>query len=196
VQNSLYVQVLRSPILTALLHSTQAARVSQTLRRGTRNGITELSQLELNLVTVVVILLCMSNALYIYGLLMLAVICWTDRDAVWVVGSHWPKKSCVRWGSDPPWERTILGERAANVKSGTLWGHLCENSWTDRDAVWTACSDWPKKSRIRWGPDPHKKGQFWGKGSPIVKYRDFLPWAVQKRLNRSINSHSINNQTQ
>jgi len=44
VQNSLYVQVLRSPILTALLHGTPATGVSQTLRRGTRNGITELSQ--------------------------------------------------------------------------------------------------------------------------------------------------------
>ena len=43
-QNSLYVQVLRSPILAALLHGTPAADVSQTLRRGTRNGITELSQ--------------------------------------------------------------------------------------------------------------------------------------------------------
>ena len=30
------------------------------------------------------------------------------------------------------------------------------------------------------------KGQFWGKGMPTVKYRDFLPWDVQKRLNRSI----------
>jgi len=27
-----------------------------------------------------------------------------------------------------------------------------------------------------------RKGQFWGKGSPIVKYMDFLPWAVQKGL--------------
>jgi len=44
VQNSLYVQVLRSGILAALLHGTPAADVSQTLRRGTRNGITELSQ--------------------------------------------------------------------------------------------------------------------------------------------------------
>ena len=35
---------LRSPILSALLHATPAAGVSQTLRRGTRNGITELSQ--------------------------------------------------------------------------------------------------------------------------------------------------------
>jgi len=42
VQNSLYVQVLRSTILAALLHGTPAAGVSQTLRRGTSNGITEL----------------------------------------------------------------------------------------------------------------------------------------------------------
>jgi len=35
---------LRSPILSALLHGTPAAGVSQTLRPGTRNGITELSQ--------------------------------------------------------------------------------------------------------------------------------------------------------
>ena len=44
VQNSLYVQVLRSPILAALLHGSRAAVVSQTLRRGTGNGVTELSQ--------------------------------------------------------------------------------------------------------------------------------------------------------
>jgi len=44
VQNSLYVQVLRSPILSALLHGTQPAGVSEILRRGTRNGIVELSQ--------------------------------------------------------------------------------------------------------------------------------------------------------
>ena len=43
VQNSLYVQVLRSSILEALLHFTPAAGVSQTLRCGTRNRITELS---------------------------------------------------------------------------------------------------------------------------------------------------------
>jgi len=44
VHNSLYVQVLRSPILAALLHGTAAAGVSQTLRCRTRNRITELSQ--------------------------------------------------------------------------------------------------------------------------------------------------------
>ena len=44
VQNSLYVQFLRSPILATLLHGTPAADVSQTMWRGTRSGITELSQ--------------------------------------------------------------------------------------------------------------------------------------------------------
>jgi len=44
VQNSLCVQVLHSSILAALLHGTPAADVSQTSRRGTRNGITELLQ--------------------------------------------------------------------------------------------------------------------------------------------------------
>jgi len=38
------IQALRSRILAALLHATPAAGVSQTLRRGRRNGITELSQ--------------------------------------------------------------------------------------------------------------------------------------------------------
>ena len=44
VQNSLYVQVLRSAIglLSALLHGTRVAGVSQNLRRATMNGITEL----------------------------------------------------------------------------------------------------------------------------------------------------------
>jgi len=44
VHDSRYVQVLHSPILAALLHGTPAAGVSQTLRRGTSYGITELSQ--------------------------------------------------------------------------------------------------------------------------------------------------------
>jgi len=42
VQNSLCVQVLRSPILAALLHGTRAVGVSQTLKRSTRSGIKEL----------------------------------------------------------------------------------------------------------------------------------------------------------
>ena len=45
LQHSLCVQVLRS-ILASLLHGTRAAAVSQAWLRGTRNGITELSQRE------------------------------------------------------------------------------------------------------------------------------------------------------
>jgi len=45
VQNSLWVQVLRSLILAALLHSTRAVGASQTLLLGTRKGIAELSLL-------------------------------------------------------------------------------------------------------------------------------------------------------
>jgi len=44
VQNSLYIQVLHYPVLAVLLHGTPAAGVSQTLRRDTKNGITELLQ--------------------------------------------------------------------------------------------------------------------------------------------------------
>jgi len=42
LQNSLCVQVFRSPILVALLHGTRAVGISQTLRHGARNGIKEL----------------------------------------------------------------------------------------------------------------------------------------------------------
>ena len=44
VQNSLCVQLLHSPILAALLHGIQAVGVSESLRRHTRNRITELLQ--------------------------------------------------------------------------------------------------------------------------------------------------------
>jgi len=45
VQNSLCVQVLRSPTLAASLNGTRAVCMSKTLWHGTRNGITELSLL-------------------------------------------------------------------------------------------------------------------------------------------------------
>jgi len=44
VQTSLCVQVLRSPILAALLHDSRPVGVSQALQCGTRNGIMELLQ--------------------------------------------------------------------------------------------------------------------------------------------------------
>jgi len=44
----------------------------------------------------------------------------------------------------------------------------------------------PRNHVLDGGPDPHGNGQFWWKGALIVKYRDFVPQAVQKQLNRSI----------
>jgi len=44
LQNSLCVQVLRSAILAALLYSNRAVGVSQSLQRGTRNGITNFAE--------------------------------------------------------------------------------------------------------------------------------------------------------
>jgi len=47
-------------------------------------------------------------------------------------------------------------------------------------------SDGPKESCVRWGVQiPYGKGQFGGKGAPIVKYRDTLRSHVQKQLNSS-----------
>jgi len=63
----------------------------------------------------------------------------------------------------------------------------CKNGWTDQDAVWIVDSDGPKKVCIRWRfRSPTRKGHFEGqKGRPVVRYRESLPWYVQKQLNRS-----------
>ena len=43
---------------------------------------------------------------------------WTNREAVWVVGSDWPKKSCIRW--DAHWRylaNTIYRQHSAQRKA-------------------------------------------------------------------------------
>jgi len=63
----------------------------------------------------------------------------------------------------------------------------CKNGWTDEMPfrLWTRTG--PKNHELHGGPEPLAwEGAILGKGSPIVKYRDFLPWVVQKRLNRLI----------
>jgi len=63
----------------------------------------------------------------------------------------------------------------------------CTKRWTDRDVVWVVDKDGPKEPCIRRkSRSTRAKGKFWGRiGRPIAKYTDILPWAVQKRLNRS-----------
>ena len=61
-----------------------------------------------------------------------------------------------------------------------------QNGLTDRDAVLVEDLGGSEEPCIRWGPDPLWEGAILrGKGWPIVKYRDTLRWAVQKRLNQS-----------
>jgi len=60
----------------------------------------------------------------------------------------------------------------------------CKNGWTDRDAVWVMDSGGPKETRIRWGPDPHAKGQLSGERTCLGMLEDTLPWAVQIWLNQ------------
>jgi len=44
-------------------------------------------------------------------------------------------------------------------------------------ALWVRMA--PKNHKLNGVPIPYEKGQFWGKGSPVLKYRVFLPCAVQ-----------------
>jgi len=80
---------------------------------------------------------------------------WTDRDAVWVEDSVGPREPCIRWGPDPHGKGQFWGEvRIIPLQStGTLCGHVCKNSWTDRDAVWAEGSDGPKEACVRKGPE-------------------------------------------
>jgi len=114
---------------------------------------------------------------------------WTDWDAVWLEDSGGSREPCIRWGPDPPMERGNFkgGKGCPIVKYRTLCGHMCKNGWTDRDAIWILGSDWSKESWIRWGSrSPHERGSILGKGMPVLQYGDFLPWAVQKQLNRLV----------
>ena len=61
-----------------------------------------------------------------------------------------------------------------------------KNGCTNRDAVWVEDLGGPRELCISWGSrSPHEKGQFGGKGAPIVKYRDTLRSPVRKQLNQS-----------
>jgi len=77
---------------------------------------------------------------------------WTDRDAIWVEDFGGPKEPCIRLGSTSSHGKgQFWGGRSGPLYStGTLCGRLCENGWTDCDAIWIVGSEWPKESRVRW----------------------------------------------
>jgi len=105
---------------------------------------------------------------------------WTDRDAVWVEDSCGPRQLCIRWGQHPQWEGEILKEegRPIVMDSDTL-PSSAQKRLNRRWCHSVMGSDRPNESQVRWGPDsPMGRGNFW-RGAPIIKHRDFLPWAVQ-----------------
>jgi len=110
---------------------------------------------------------------------------WTDRDAVWVEDSGGQENHVLDGGPDHEWGEEIffLGGRGnPSYSIGPLSCELWKNGWTDRYALWVEDLDGPKESHIIWGPDPPMgRGNFEGERVPCVKYRDLLPWAVQKR---------------
>jgi len=47
-----------------------------------------------------------------------------------------PGNHVLHGGPDPTWEEAILRRKgASHCKVQTLCGHLCENDWTERDAI-------------------------------------------------------------
>ena len=74
---------------------------------------------------------------------------WTNRDAVWVVGSDGQQKSCVRWGARSPLGRgNFKGEWGRPIvkwHSPMMW----KNSWTDWFAVWVVDLSGPKEAQVQ-----------------------------------------------
>jgi len=97
-----------------------------------------------------------------------------------------PGNHVLDGGPDPPMGRGNFEGKGASHCIVTLCSHLCKNDLTDQDTMWVVGGDGPKESYARWGSrSPHGKGQFWGKGAPIVKYRVTLRSPVQKQWNKS-----------
>jgi len=68
----------------------------------------------------------------------------------------------------------------------TLLHELCENGWTDWDAIWVVDSGWPKEACISGSPDPPCEGAIINGMDMPGMTNDTLLWAVQKWLNQLI----------
>jgi len=81
-------------------------------------------------------------------------------------------------GPDPRGKGQFLGKGSPTVKyRDTLWS-VVTYAKTDEPIVMPfgfSARSGSRNYELDGVQVPHEKGQFWGKGSPIVKYRDFLP---------------------
>jgi len=111
----------------------------------------------------------------------------TNQDVIWVEDLGGPKEPNIRWGPDAPMGRgNFEGRWGGPMQTvGTLYGEMCKNGWTNRDAVWVEDVGGPKEPCIRWISQlSHAKAQYLGEKTCPGMPNDTLLWAVQKWLNR------------
>jgi len=98
----------------------------------------------------------------------------------WVEDSGRPREPCIRWESRCLHDNGQLwGQWAPIVKyRDTLLSPVRKTAETTVMPFWLRTWTGPRNHKLDGVPIPHEKRQFWGKGSPTVKYRDFLPCAV------------------
>jgi len=112
--------------------------------------------------------------------------CSTDQDAIWVENSGGAREPCIRLGSKSPIGRgNFEGRKGHPIVKYRGYSAVTHAKTAEPIVMPFQLIAWnyPKNCELGEVQIPHDKGQFWGKGSLIVKYRDFLPLAVQKWLN-------------
>ena len=108
---------------------------------------------------------------------------WIDRDAVWSGDSGGLKKPGIRWDPIPQGEGTFWGESGSPLYSvGKLYGELCKNGWTDRDANWDKDSGGPKEPCIRLGLEPPQEGALLRGVGPTGKHGSVSCLRMAERL--------------
>jgi len=82
-----------------------------------------------------------------------------------------------------PRDHVLDGVQIPHGKGQIFWGEWASHCGTTAEPIGMPFGLWATmgpRNRVLHGVQiPHGKWQFWGKGSPIVKYKDFLPCAVQ-----------------
>ena len=115
---------------------------------------------------------------------------WNDRNTVSLEDSGGHREPRINWGPDPRIGRGNFEEGKGRpiVKYRDTSVVICAKTTA---LIEMPFGLWPwmgLRNNILDGvhcPDPPWEEPILGKGAPVVKYRHFLSWSVQKRLNRS-----------
>jgi len=91
------------------------------------------------------------------------------------VGADGPKESCVDGGPDPRGKRQFWRKGAPIVKYRDTAVTCAKTAEPVVMPLGLTSQSGSRNHELDGGPDPPREGQYWGKESPIVKYRDFLP---------------------